>query len=89
MLEVLKSLASAEEVEFLAAAAFGDVDPDSVPRGRETMALTAFSNFGRAIITRRPQPRHLRPKSMPVRVISHWSEPQGWAFFILTMSPTS
>ena len=41
ILEILKSAASFEEVEFLAAAAFGGVDPDSVPRGRESMAFLA------------------------------------------------
>lgn len=41
MLEILKSLATPEEVDFLAAVAFGDLDPDSIPRGRESMAFLA------------------------------------------------
>ena len=51
--------------------------------------FSAFSNFGRGTSTRRPQPRHLIPISMPVRTISQRSEPQGCAFFILAMSPSS
>jgi hypothetical protein len=36
-----------------------------------TTAFTAFSNLGRASITKCPQPQHFIPKSMPVRKISH------------------
>lgn len=41
VLESLRTLATPEEVDFLVAAAFGDVDPDSVPRGRESMTFLA------------------------------------------------
>ncbi|WP_165250207.1 hypothetical protein [Paludisphaera soli] len=41
VLEILRTLASPAEVEFLAGRAFGDVDLDSVPRARESMAFLA------------------------------------------------
>ena len=50
--------------------------------------FTFFSNFALGSMTMCPQPQHLMRKSMPVLRISHWAEPQGWLFFICTISPT-
>lgn len=41
VLETLRTLATPEEVDFLVAAAFGDVDPEVVQRARESMAFLA------------------------------------------------
>lgn len=40
-LESMRTLATPEEVDFLAAVAFGDVDLDAIPRARETMVFLA------------------------------------------------
>lgn len=40
-LESMRTLATPEEVDFLVAAAFGDVDVDAIPRARETMVFLA------------------------------------------------
>ena len=50
--------------------------------------FTFFSNFALGSMTMCPQPQHLMRKSIPVLRISHWAEPQGWLFFICTISPT-
>ena len=54
----------------------------------EMIFFTFFSNFTLGSMTMWPQPQHLIRKSMPVLKISHWAEPQGWLFFICTISPT-
>lgn len=41
VLETLRTLATPAEVDFLVAAAFGDVDPEAVHRARESMAFLA------------------------------------------------
>lgn len=51
------------------------------------MALTLFSNLGRGTMTTLPQVLHLIRKSTPVRMTSQISPPQGWVFFIFTVSP--
>ena len=48
-----------------------------LPVPEEMIFFTFFSNFTRGSMTMCPQPQHLIRKSMPVRKISHWAEPQG------------
>lgn len=54
-----------------------------------TTALTDFSNFGRGSKSTLPHFKHLIRKSTPTRITSHRSPPHGWAFLVLTTSPTA
>ena len=46
-----------------------------------------FSALKRGTMISWPQPRHFNLKSAPVRNTRHCFSPQGWAFFIVRISP--
>ena len=50
--------------------------------------LIFFSILMRGTITSRPQPQHLRRKSIPERSTANSFEPHGCFFFIISLSPT-